>query len=95
MAKPVKYLARGAQVTAVEVTADNAPELAEQHPDALVLFTSPRDGQPYLLLETTDSDGRTTGTQRADVGGFVVFRDDAPAEAYREADAFHELYERP
>lgn len=81
-----KYRARGADVTAVEVTDENAVEAAEEAGGTL--FTSPRTGRPYLTLETP------RGTQRAEAGMFLVRHEDGSHEVL-DAEEFDARYARP
>lgn len=82
----LKYRAKGADVLAAEVTTKNVLDVAEH--TGGTHFVSPRTQEPYVLVE------RETGTQRADVGSFVVEHQDGSFEALPAGD-FAARYERP
>ena len=87
--KMLKYRAKGSDVVAVEVTAENVDEVA-----ALVggtSFISPRTDQPYVLVETPN------GSARADLGAFVVQggTEDQPTFQVFSAEEMATRYERP
>lgn len=85
----LKYRAVGSDVQAVEVTEKNAADVAEaigaQH------FISPRTDKPYVLVETP------TGSERADVGSFVIVSgtDEEPVYAVLDAEMMARTYARP
>lgn len=82
----LKYRQVGADVHAVQVTDGNAVDVAGL--TGGMAMTSPRTEQQYVLFETA------SGTQRADVGSYVVQHQDGSCEALT-ADEFAVRYERP
>lgn len=83
-----KHVAKNAMVDAHEVTEANIEKLAEKH-DATVMTSQRTEGLRFLLVETEQ------GTQRADVGGYLVEHEDGTVSAFQSAEAFHAVYERP
>lgn len=85
----LKHKARGSDVTAVQVTADNLADVAAEAGGDV--FTSPRDDTSYVVVETGD------GSRRAEAGTWLVRRE-AGEDVWYEVladDDFQLQYERP
>lgn len=88
----LKHRAKGSDVTAVKATADNMADIAAETDGDL--FTSPRDGKEYVVLDTD------AGSARCDEGTYLVRHEDGDAaeDVWYEvltADVFDLRYERP